>query len=465
MFFRAYLSRRRPSLPALTISCAMFALLTPADSIASDDVASAVYRLAAPSVVMIETYPAIFRGTDALRAHSAILQGSGVVIGNGVVLSNCHVLAPGLFWKVTHGDREYEDAKIIDIDLERDLCTISVNGLKAPIVRQHAGLPLIGEHVYSIGAPQGLELTIAEGIVSGLRKQASGTVLQTSAPISPGSSGGGLFDESGALVGITTFHIMGGNDLNFALPTSWILDLPARSTEFRAKRMADSQKYQVPCMSAMRSSKWNVAEGVGREWTAHQPYDARAWSCLGEATVFSDFKRSVSAFGKSLWLSPTVDTYTDLVRAYGMKTLLLVSQKVTVPADYYERAVQAFSAATAIDPENVEPWIEIAKIANVASKLHDAVGYSKRAIQLDPNSGDAWSELADAYNQLGRPNEAVSAARRAIALNPDSDAWGVMESAATALGDNGLAKFAHNKQEAFLNKMAEDARRDASHPN
>src|SRR6185503_9319565 len=63
----------------------------------------------------------------------------------------------------------------------------------------------IGEHVFTVGAPQGLELSLAEGIVSSKRIVDTRRLFQTSAPISSGSSGGGLFDAHGHLIGITTF--------------------------------------------------------------------------------------------------------------------------------------------------------------------------------------------------------------------------------------------------------------------
>jgi len=80
----------------------------------------------------------------------------------------------------------------------------------------------VGERVYAIGAPEGLELTLSEGVISGLRDFDGAHVIQTSAPVSPGSSGGGLFDAHGHLIGITTFSMKEGQNLNFALPTEWV---------------------------------------------------------------------------------------------------------------------------------------------------------------------------------------------------------------------------------------------------
>jgi S1-C subfamily serine protease len=75
----------------------------------------------------------------------------------------------------------------------------------------------VGEEAYSIGAPSGLDLTMADGIVSAKRIIKGVSHLQTTAPISKGSSGGGLFDRRGRLMGITTFYLDGGQNLNFAI--------------------------------------------------------------------------------------------------------------------------------------------------------------------------------------------------------------------------------------------------------
>jgi len=98
-----------------------------------------------------------------------------------------------------------------------------------PITRTRSANTLqTGEHVFTIGAPKGLELSLSEGIISRLEAAEIGdagvklprtvTRIQTTAPISPGSSGGALFDRQGALVGITTSSVRDGQNLNFALP-------------------------------------------------------------------------------------------------------------------------------------------------------------------------------------------------------------------------------------------------------
>ena len=79
---------------------------------------------------------------------------------------------------------------------------------------------VIGETVYTIGSPKGLDRTFAQGLLSGLRKMDGVEYIQTTAPVSEGSSGGGLFDDRGNLIGITTFTMRGAQNLNFAIAAS-----------------------------------------------------------------------------------------------------------------------------------------------------------------------------------------------------------------------------------------------------
>ncbi len=70
----------------------------------------------------------------------------------------------------------------------------------------------------------------SEGLISALRETTKGAIIPTSAPVSPGSSGGGLFNSSAQLVGIVTFQRKSGQNLNFALPATWISDMSNRDS-------------------------------------------------------------------------------------------------------------------------------------------------------------------------------------------------------------------------------------------
>ena len=163
-------------------------------------------------------------------------QGGGAVINEpNRVATNCHVVdeSPNDI-RVYKGEnrRAVRDAphsaEIVSSDRERDVCILSVSGLWGIPAKIRSAAELeIGEAVYAVGAPKGLDFSISNGIVSQLREEVGETapLIQTDAAISPGSSGGGLFDSRGRLVGLTTWKIREGENLNFAVPVDWALEL------------------------------------------------------------------------------------------------------------------------------------------------------------------------------------------------------------------------------------------------
>lgn len=86
------------------------------------------------------------------------------------------------------------------------------------------GAPKIGQDSYAVGAPQGLAGTVSKGIISAVRTIKGVPYVQTSAPASPGSSGGALFDESGGLLGMVTFKAAEGEALNFAIAAPFLME-------------------------------------------------------------------------------------------------------------------------------------------------------------------------------------------------------------------------------------------------
>ncbi|AMP36281.1 MULTISPECIES: S1C family serine protease [Ralstonia solanacearum species complex] len=168
--------------------------------------------------------------------------GSAVVIGDGVAITNCHVLRGGKQVWLKRGNANF-GARLQYPDVERDLCQLRVADFHYPAATLAPGSSLVtGQKVYAIGNPLGLELTISEGLISSLRTDDDGRLksVQTSAAISQGSSGGGLFDANGRLIGITDHQVILtlGQNLNFAIPADWIAEVPARAQKALAARAA-----------------------------------------------------------------------------------------------------------------------------------------------------------------------------------------------------------------------------------
>ena len=143
--------------------------------------------------------------------------GSAVAISDSELLTNCHVVGDLAEVKIARAKAELP-AKVVSRNADADRCVLRTATKLANwvTVRPYDDIK-VGERAITIGTPQGLELTAAEGIVSSKRLYNQTRVVQTSAPISQGSSGGGLFDARGHLLGITTFYFRAGQNLNFAV--------------------------------------------------------------------------------------------------------------------------------------------------------------------------------------------------------------------------------------------------------
>lgn len=182
-----------------------------------------VFTIASKSVVLVEL------STINEQFESVITPvGSGVVVGKDGILTNCHVAKADLegVLKLHQNGVEPVTAQLYARVRGKDLCLLKTNHpIGEPAVLGASSRLKVGAPVYAIGAPQGLELSLSDGVVSQLRGDAKAPLIQTTAPISPGSSGGGLFDAEGRLVGITTFYLEGGQNLNFALPVEWSAEL------------------------------------------------------------------------------------------------------------------------------------------------------------------------------------------------------------------------------------------------
>jgi S1-C subfamily serine protease len=186
---------------------------------------------AGQSIPRQKSIPAIAR--DANGAVVSILmsdqnghpvaQGSGFLISSeGRIVTNYHVVQHGSSAVVKlPGGGFFAVEGILSFDKGRDIAVIKVQG------ENFRTVPLgdsdriqVGAEVVAIGNPLSLESTVSNGIVSGIRtlKEDGGKYLQITAPISPGSSGGPLFNMAGEVIGITTSYLRGGENLNFAIP-------------------------------------------------------------------------------------------------------------------------------------------------------------------------------------------------------------------------------------------------------
>jgi hypothetical protein len=158
--------------------------------------------------------------------------GSGFFINTeGDIASNHHLLEGSAKAIIkTMDGRRGEVLEIINDDPQLDLL-IAKTSLKNtnPLPLGDSDTVIVGEEIIAIGNPAGLEGTVSNGIVSGVRKAEGFKSIQITAPISPGSSGGPVFNSTGKVIGITTAYLYIGQNLNFAMPINYLKSLKPSS--------------------------------------------------------------------------------------------------------------------------------------------------------------------------------------------------------------------------------------------
>lgn len=205
-----------------------------------------------PAELFEQLSPSVWVVVAADKHGITTSSGSGVVIGAERMVTNCHVLKKAASVLVKRENTAHA-ARLEFADVERDLCTLKIKSLLAPPVKiAPLGSVKVGQKIIVIGAPRGLELTLSDGLVSALRRNRDDAIelIQISAPISPGSSGGGLFSMNGDLLGIPSLSMKDAQNLNFAIPSEWIKDIASRSEFAEIKRKEEQDKTPISRKSA-----------------------------------------------------------------------------------------------------------------------------------------------------------------------------------------------------------------------
>lgn len=224
---------------------------------------AALFERVAPSVVKVMS----------LSDGRTIATGSGfVVTADGLIVTNRHVVKDGSSFTIETADGNEWNARIAVIDRLQDLAVLRVSAperLAGPL-RLSRQAPKAGSKVMVIGSPLGLEQSVSDGIVSAVRKLDDGTeLIQITAPISPGSSGSPVVDSFGDAVGVATFTLTRGENVNFAISTKHVkelLETLVPSEEHTA--MAESKKESIPGPKKVTATTDPASLAKGKELLA-----------------------------------------------------------------------------------------------------------------------------------------------------------------------------------------------------
>jgi hypothetical protein len=286
--------------------------------------------------------------------------GSGFFVKDGVVATNVHVISGASQGRVKFAGQSqtYTVSGTVGIDEPNDLALLKVSGQTAPaLALGQSESVAIGDDVYVAGNPEGLEGTLSSGIVSAVRQVDEHKLLQITAPISPGSSGGPVLNARGEVIGIAVATFRGGQNLNFAVPSSYLA------------AMLTSVGSESPLNSNPRKASAAI-DTLGGKVTDAIQITHRKVECG-------------SAYGRL-----TFSIRNSLPHAIGDVTLLFVYRdKSGDPVDYYQTTYPwriPPSLAIACDGPYVPEWVLFRQLGKKrAYQCSGMVGFNLPAEQFD----------------------------------------------------------------------------------
>lgn len=427
-------------LPVLMLSLAP-APLTAQDQ--KDLTPSQVFEKVKGSVVVVKSLNAAGKPT---------MQGSGVKLPSGRIFTNFHVVKEGSSFLVGQGGH-FVPASIYAADAQKDICLLEAPSLKVRnITLGRASSLKVGATVYAVGSPEGLELSLSHGLVSQLHGAAP-PIIQTTAAISHGSSGGGLFNSKGHLVGITTSSYEAGQNLNFALPIEWAEQLKPGAPGISAT--LSEGEWLTHSMKLSDDKNWTELLLWSQKWVRAREMDPLAWENLAHAYFWLDrYNEAVNASRQAVKLDPNSSSaWLTLSLSAGF----LNHREEKDEADrHYQRASQQqqMDRAKEIEKENCRmewfeksstlgregnwpeeialyqqwaaeckddstPWDLLGHGYLERNQVNEALKTFREGIQIFPSDKDLWAGLGKTYDKLNRPNDAIEAYRNVVVLWPE----------------------------------------------
>lgn len=169
--------------------------------------------------------------------------GSGVILdSSGIIVTNFHVIEgeSEAIIRLANGD-EFTDIAVVDIDTVKDIALLKIKIFDESVSPFGNSNSLnIGDDVVIIGSPRGFQQSVTTGIVSAIRDSGDGyKLIQTDAAISPGSSGGGMYNSEGELVGIVVSKLVDAENINFVIPINYVRGMYSTETKFSLSEVSN----------------------------------------------------------------------------------------------------------------------------------------------------------------------------------------------------------------------------------
>lgn len=211
---------------------------------------------------------------------------------NGRIATNFHVIKGAHSARVRCAEKESVTTTVVAYSVAADLAILSIDSRGTAVTLNGADSIPVGAEVYVIGSPLGFDGSITSGLASGMRKIEGRDLLQISAPISPGNSGGPVTDGQGRVIGIAVGSLTEGQNINFAVPVRVLIELRDNPTALPklAEAISGSKAKSSPNTESAPEREAAVSMGDFRKAHFGQRCDtiARDEVAADSVTDFSD---------------------------------------------------------------------------------------------------------------------------------------------------------------------------------
>ena len=296
--------------------------------------------------------------------------------------------------------------------------------------------PPIGREVYVIGAPQGLDFTLSNGLVSGHREISGHTWIQVTAPISAGSSGSPVLNEDGLVIGIASMSRAEGQNLNIAAPAAAVNSLlignatlqTLANTTGTKQRVLDSIREVIEDSTDRKSFPGKEKHHVGE--TARRLLDQldgsyhslpEYWALKGDIAIYEEkFEAAIVAFQMAIQIDDGDSrVWYQVGWAHQQLALMSLRNKDSESMNtHYEKAAQAFRMGVQIAPEDGDLWHELGNCLDSLKHPQEAVVAWKRYLTINPNNAYAHSQFGNDLAELGDFEGGLAEYRIALELKP-----------------------------------------------
>jgi tetratricopeptide (TPR) repeat protein len=316
-------------------------------------------------------------------------QGSGFIVRpDGAIVTNYHVISDAKDIKVKIGEKILDIEGLIHADKENDLVILKAKGENLPTVKLgDLEKAHIGEKIYVISSPKGMENTISDGLLSGIREiDEKRKILQITAPVSPGSSGGPVFNNNGEVIGIATFLLEEAQNLNFAMPVNLVKD------NLRERKTSALKKFKIE--DYKKSEEYWLNRG-------HYFFEMES------------YEKAIEAFRQAITINPnSANTYFNIGAAnFNLKK--------------YDEAIEVYKQSIRLDPDDAQIYISLGNAYDRLNNHEKASDAYKEAIKIAPDDYKAHYRLAgiklfrDDLLSKSEYEQSIKLCKRAIRLNPE----------------------------------------------